>query len=250
MDGGCTQKDLRLCSLREGRILTKHNGRFDEILLLEDNSTAAVRRRFAGVGSEADGKTITVQVHRMNGAHKIAVAHRTYVAGSMRSQRSARIELAARLIDRAANGTSPVVVAGTSYGATSAFLEMLGERDFPFVVQIRPSTVVQLMERGSPTLTAAEVLKRGRWRNISTVMPDGATLACSAAKLATVALPTGVGQLFAAQVGGIQGVHRGTIIGLASFDASVGDLVQTISHVRWIRRDNSEPPRSGSSRCR
>ncbi len=224
--------------------MTQYVGRFDEILLLEDNSTAAERRRLAGVGSEDAGQTITVRVHRLNGASKVVVARRTYEAGSMRSKRSAKIELAAKLVDRAANGGLPVVVAGTSYGSTSAFLEMLGERDLPFVVQVRPSTAVQLNERGRPTVAAAETLERGRWRDISTLMPDGEGLDCSAAKLATVALPTGgTGKLFAAQVGGIQGVHRGTIIGLASFDASLADLVQLVAHVRWIRRASRKEKR-------
>ena len=120
----------------------------------------------------------------------------------MRSKRSAKIELATKLLDRAANGGAPVVVAGTSYGSASAFLEMLGERDLPFVVQIRPSTVVELAERGRPTVAAADVLERGRWRDISTVMPDGVELECTAAKLASVALPAGTGRLFAAQIGG------------------------------------------------
>ena len=217
--------------------MTQYVGRFDEILLLEDNSTAAERRRLAGVGTEDAGQIITVRVHRLNGASNVVVARKTYEAGSMRSKRSAKIELATKLVDRASNGGLPVVVAGTSYGSASAFLEMLGERDLPFVVQIRPSTTVQLNERGRPTVTAAETLERGRWRNISTTMPDGKGLDCSAAKLATVALPTGsTGKLFAAQVGGIQGVHRGTIIGLASFDASLAGLVQLVAHAQWIRR--------------
>lgn len=217
--------------------MTNQRRRCKEILLLEDNSTTAERRRLAGVGGEDAGQTITVCVHRLNGAIKVVAARRTYEVGSMRSKRSARIELATKLVDRAANGGLPVVVAGTSYGSASAFLEMLGERDLPFVVQIRPSTAVQLKERGHPTVRAAETLRRGTWRNILTLMPDGEGLKCAAAKLATVALPIGgTGQLFAAQVGGIHGVHRGTIIGLASFDASLDELVQLVAHAQWIRR--------------
>lgn len=216
--------------------MTKRVVHFDEVLLLEDNSTAAERRRHAGVGSRDAGQTITVRVHRLNGARKVVVARRTYDAGSMRSKRSAKIELARKLLERATNGRLTVVVAGTSYGSASAFLDMLAERDLPFVVQIRPSTVVRLNERGQPTVAAADMLVRGRWSNISAKMPDGTELACSAAKLATIALPTGTGRLFAAQVGGIQGVHRGTIVGLSSFDASLPDLVQLVAHARWIRR--------------
>lgn len=228
--------------------MSRHIDRFDEILLLEDNSTAAERRRLAGVGSEDSGQTITVRVHRLNGASKLVVARKTYEAGSMRSKRSARIELATKLVDRAANGgLQPVVVAGTSYGSASAFWELLGDRDMPFVVQIRPSTVVQLNERGRPLMAAEEVLERGEWRDVSTVMPDGTELECCAAKLATVMLPTGTGRLFAAQVGGIPGVHRGTIIGLASFDAGLADLVHLVAHARWIRRVSRKEKRGAAT---
>lgn len=214
-----------------------HGTRFDEILLLEDNSTAAERRRLAGVSNKDAGQTITVRVHRLNGASSLVVARKTYEAGSMRSKRSARIELASRLVDRAMNGgLHPVVVAGTSYGSAYAFLEMLAERKLPFVVQIRPSTTVQLNDRSRSSVAAADALEHVTWRDVSAVMPDGTTLECTAAKLATVVLPAGTGRLFAAQVGGIQGVHRGTIVGLASFDAALASLVQLVARARWIRR--------------
>ncbi len=223
-------------------------GRFDEILLLEDNSTAAERRRLAGVGSKDAGLTITVRVHRLKGASKLIAARTTYEAGSMRFKRSAKIELATGLIGRAAaHRIEPVVVAGASYGSVGAFLEMLGERALSFVVQIRPSTVVQLVEKGRPSMAAAELLVRGNWRDISVVMPDGTELECSAAKLATVALPAGTAKLFAAQVGGIQGIHRGTIIGLSSFDAALEDLVKLVAHARWIRRASRTERRAADS---
>ena len=49
-------------------------------------------------------------------------------------------------------------------------------------------------------------------------------------------LPLGSGRLFAAQVGGIKGIHRGTIIGLSSFDAPLPDLVRLVAYSRWIHR--------------
>lgn len=222
--------------------------RLRKIVLVEDNSATSERRCHVGVGPEYAGKTITVRVHRLNGTKRTVVATKTYKAGSMRSKRSAKIELVTKLIGRAVNGGLPVVVAGTSYGSTVAFLELLSERNLPFVVQIRPSTAVQLKEPGRPTVSAAEALDRGKWRDISAVMPDGSELECSAAKLATVALPAGAGRLFAAQVGGIQGVHRGTIIGLASFNASLADLVQLVAHARWIRGASRKQKRNEAAR--
>lgn len=225
--------------------MSRHVGRFDEILLLEDNSTAAERRRLAGVGGDETGQTITVRVHRLNGTSKLVAAHKTYAAGSMRSKRSAKIELATKLLDRAvAQSGESVVVTGTSFGSAAGFLEILGECALPFVVQIRPSTMVQVNEKdGCRSVAASEFLDRGQWREVSAAMPDGTELECSAAKLASVALPTGTARLFAAQVGGIQGVHRGTIIGLSSFDAALSDLVQLVAHARWIRRASRKEKR-------
>jgi DNA-cytosine methyltransferase len=232
----------------EARPASRYIGRFDEILLLEDNSTAAERRRLVGVGSEDAGLTITVQVHHLNAAGKLVVARKTYEAGSMRSKRSAKLELATELIGRAAERVlQPVVVAGTSYGSFAAFWEMLGERALPFVVQIRPSTVVQLVGKDRRSLATGDLLERGKWRKVSAVMPDGTELECSAAKLATVALPTGTAKLFAAQVGGIRGIHRGTIIGLASFDAALKELVHLVAYTRWIRRASRAEKRAAGS---
>jgi DNA-cytosine methyltransferase len=141
-------------------------------------------------------------------------------------------------------------VAGTSYGSAAGFLEILGKRALPFVVQIRPSTVVQLKEPDRPYMTAAEVFDRGVWRKISAQMPDGTELECSAAKLATVTLITGTAKLFAAQVGGIKGIHRGTIIGLASFDAALTDLIELVVHASWIRRSVRRAKRKTVSNVR
>lgn len=224
--------------------------KFKQLLLVEDNSDTSERRRLAGIGSADVGQNVTVRVHRLNGVSKLVVARRTYEVGSMRSKRSAKIELVTKLVRRATDGrVKPVVVAGASYGSAAAFLSMLSQRDLPFVVEIRPSTAVTLNERSRPCIAAAKLLRRGKWRDISAVMPDGTRLQCSAAKLATVALTAATGRLFAAQIGGIQGVHRGTIIGLASFDAPLADLVQLVAHARWIRRISRREKRHGTSRA-
>lgn len=224
---------------------------FQHVLLLEDNSNTAERRHDAGVRSDDTRRNITVRVHLLTRATKVVVAHRTYEAGRMRSKRSAKIELATKLVERSAGRDIEfVVVTGTSFGSAASFLEMLGKRHLPFVVEIRPSTMVQLHEKGYPRVTAAKVLDRGKWRKVSTLMPDGTELDCSAAKLATVALPNGRGNLFAAQVGGIQGIHRGTIIGLSSFDAALADLVRLVAHARWIRRVSRKEKRGGIASVR
>lgn len=226
--------------------MTRRIGSFDEILLLEDNTTAEERRRHAGVGSEDAGLTITVCVHRINGVRKVVAARKTYEVGSMRSNR--RIDLAAGLLSHAAiNDSEAVVVAGTSYGSSPVFLAKLCDLGLPFVVQVRPSTTVTPTQRGIPPLQAAEMLDRGRWRKITAALPDGTEVICSAAKLGSVALPIGTGRLFAAQAGGIQGVHRGTVIGISSSDIPIGELVQLVAHVKWIRQVVRSKRRAASS---
>lgn len=209
-----------------------------EIFLLEDNRTTAERRHLAGVGSRNAGLMVTVQVHRLNGASNAVVARETYDAGSMRARRNGLVELAVGLIIRAvAHAIEPVVVAGTSYGSTASFLGMLHDYKLPFVVQVRPSTVVTLAKKTKPLLTAAEALERARWKQITAIMPDGMAMVCGAAKLATVLLPGGTAYLFAAQIGEIKGVHRGTIIGVSSFDGALTELVGLAARSRWIRRE-------------
>ncbi len=228
--------------------MTRQTGGFDEILLLEDNASAAERRRHAGVGSEDAGRTITVRVHRINGTRKRVAARKTYEAGIMRSKRCARLEAAAGLLGRAAtNDSKSVVVAGTSYGSANAFLTMLCDLQLPFVVQVRPSKTVKPTKRGAKPVPAGEMLERGAWREIRAVMPDGSVVKCSAAKLGSISLSTGTAKLFAAQVGGIKGVHRGTIIGVSSFNGPINELVQLVAHARWIRRAVRRKRRAASA---
>ncbi len=192
-----------------------------------------------------------MRVHRLNGTVKLVAARSTYVVGSMRSKGSAKIGLAIKLLDRAASRTrgKSVVVTGASFGTATSFLETLAEQARSYVVQIRPGTRLRIgRNKGFSEVTAAQLLSSGTWRRISVTTLDGARLECSAAKLASVALPTAKARLFAAQVGGIRGVHRGTIIGLSSFDAPIQELVQLATHSRSIRRASREEKKSRASR--
>ena len=216
-------------------MMKRGRGEVEDVLLLEDNAAAAERLRHAGVGSVDTGMTITVRVHRISGSKKVIAASRTYEAGSMRSKRSARLDLAMRLLDRAAGRGNPTIVAGASYGSSVKFRELLAARDLPFVLQIRAGTAVSLMTMGHATVQAGEVLARSQWKKLTAVMPDGVKVGCSAAMLGDVALASGRARLFAAQIGGIKGVHGGAILGLASVSASLSNLVRLISHARWVR---------------
>ena len=210
----------------------------NEILLLEDNATSAERRTLPGVGTGEAAATVTVRVHRLSGDRRSIVARATYEAGSMQSKNGARIELIGQLLRRAvARSVKPIIVAGTSYGSAASFLALLCDGSLPFVVQIRPSTQVTLAARKGPAMPASKALSSAEWRQVTVTMLDGARLACTAAKLAKVEVPGCTAQLFAAQVGGIDGVHRGTIIGLSSLDVGLTNLVELAALSNWIRRE-------------
>jgi len=205
-----------------------------EVLLLEDNSDAAERQRRVGV-AEGNGTSITVRVHRFNGTASTVAASETYQVGDMRAERNGRINLAARLLKRARSTDRCIVVAGSSYGAAEAFLAVLSHSGLPFVVQVRPSTTIDVLGADRKSSKAGDLLAAGRWQDISTSLPDGSLIAYAAAKLADVQLPSGQGKLFAARVGGVKGAQRTTMIGLSSFDAALDELVRLVGFTRWIK---------------
>src|SRR4051812_32153071 len=199
-----------------------------EILLLEDNSGASERQRQVGVSRDTFRSSITVRVHRIGGTSSQLVASKTYKVGALSGARNGRIQLAVRLLDRAKPKKGCVVVAGTSYGSVVTFLSALSDIGLSFVVQVRPSTLLNVLGTNATPRTAGELLAGGRWEAVTSPLLDGTRVDYVAAKLADVDLPTGHAKLFAARVGGIEGAQRSTIIGLSSFDASIGELVQII----------------------
>jgi len=205
-----------------------------DVLLLEDNSDASERQRHVGV-AEGNGASVTVRVHRFNGIRSTVAASKTYRVGAMRGERNGRIKLAVRLIERARRANGCVVVAGTSYGSAGAFVTLLSDLGLPFVVQVRPSTQVRVLDSDSEGIKAGQLLEGRRWRNVTSPLPDGTEVDYAAAKLADIQLPTGRGKLFAARVGGIEGAQRSTLIGLSSFDAALDQLVRLAGYARWIR---------------
>jgi DNA-cytosine methyltransferase len=214
--------------------VSKAQLRTSVVLLLEDNSSAAERRRHAGVGSADAALKIKIRVHKVIDSRKFVAASKTYEAGSL-DPRSSRIDLAVSLLVRASAGSRAVVVAGTSYGSAPTFLSAISKQQLSFVVQIRPSTVVDPADDQRESARAADFLAKARWQELHAVMPDGTAFQCAAATLGEVSLSNGRGLLFAAQLGKIEGVHRGTILGISSFRADLPDLLRLVCHSRWIR---------------
>ena len=216
--------------------MTHHTGGFDEILLLEDNRATA--ERFGPTEERTPGSrpAITVRLHRISGTQSGVIRSRTYEAEKVRSNRNTRRDIVLDLLNGAPTaGAKSVVVAGTSFGSSKAFIAALHDLELPFVVEIPPSEGVIPAIGGSTRRPAADLLERGTWAAIRMRTPDGAAVSCRAAQLGVVHLPVGTGRLFAAQTGGISGVHKGTIIGIASFNGATAELVQLVAHGRWLR---------------
>lgn len=222
----------------------RRRSRWQEILLVEDNSARAERRRIAGVASPAGNSLVTVRVHRIRAAACEIVAEKTYRPGALkrRAKEGGKAAVALELID----GVRPrpkgtVVAAGPVYGCNVWFLAGLAERDLDYVVEVRPST--KLHSANGPAVNgsraaAAEFLGSAKWKGLDILVPGAAApIEYSTAPLAEVRLPDGrTGGLFAAQTGGILGVHRGTILGISSDrSAEPGDLLRVVGWTRWIR---------------
>ena len=216
--------------------MTGHTGEFDEILLLEDNKSTADRFDPANAGTLISHPAITVRLHRITGTLNDVIGSRTYEAERARSRPSERLNVVLDLLRNAPSaGAKTVVVAGTSFGASTPFLAVLCDLKLPFVVEIpRSKAVAAALEDGERT-RAADLVERGNWESTRVWLPGGTEVSYQAARLGEVELPAGTGTLFAAQIDGIGEIHKGTIIGISSFHGPIPDLIQLVGHARWIR---------------
>lgn len=219
-------------------------GTWTEILLVEDNSARSERRRIAGVATTNGRAQVTVRLHRIRGATCEVLAERAYRVGTLkrRAKDGGRAAVALELIDSSRRRYDcAVVVAGPVYGCNPWFLRGLAERGLDFVVEVRPSTPLFRSDSTSEVASrrsAVDLLENPRWRGFDITVPGAvAPVEFRAASLADVRLPSDEkGRLIAAQVGGILGIHRGTIFAVASDRrAELADLLRTVGWARWIR---------------
>ncbi len=218
--------------------------RWSEILVVEDNCARAQRQRIAGVAQANSRSQLTVRVHRISATGCEVLAERTYRAGALkrRAKGGGRATVALELIDGLRPSRSgTVVAAGPVYGCNAWFLAGLADRGLDYVVEVRPSS--ELRRTNGPAgdgarAAAVDLLRDPRWQGVGLPVPNAtALIQYWAAPLADVKLPDGgTGRLFAAQTGGIAGVHRGTIFGLASnCRVEILDLLRVVGWARWIR---------------
>ena len=212
------------------------------ILLVEDDSARSNRRPILGLQRGQSDVKVTVRVHRIVEGEwkkvygKAQVSRRQVEAGTREYRQAVALELLSRC-NRP--GGDPVIVAGASYSCSSSFIKSLVEKRLDFILEIRPSHQVECAQRGKRIKQrAANALGGAVWRDVEVAPRKGiSSIRYSVADLAEVCLPDDTtGRLFAAQTGGIVGLHPGTIIGLTSLRATaLEDLVRYIGWVRWIR---------------
>jgi DNA-cytosine methyltransferase len=171
------------------------------------------------------------------------IAERGYRTGSGK-EGSRRVAIALAMIDCARESDPPplVVVAGTTYGAHRVFLAGLIQRRLDFATEIRPSTRVArastTKRRRARFVDARSLLRGADWKHFNLAVPGAsAPVEYHVADLGAVQLNRSVGgRLVAAQTGGIQGLHRGTIFILTSqAKKSLKQIVESAGWARWIR---------------
>ena len=199
---------------------------------------------------------MNVRLHSITEEARGVVGQRAYQAGKLGG--SSKADIALRLIDEQAPfEVGAIVVAGATYGANRDFVNGLIERDISFVTEVRPSEL-RSKSRWKPLSRryVAAQIGAARWHSVLVDAPTSqGNFEFSVAELDGMTPHLRVpGRLFAAQTGGIEGLHRGTIVGFASAqDAELHELVRAIAWARWIRpahRREAKPPESAKSEVR
>lgn len=212
--------------------------RWQEILLVEDDSARAIRLGAAGVADRAS--RVLLRVHRIGPSGVRLVDERCYEPGPRGVGSRQRSDLALNLLDDL-SCTGSVIVCGPTYGCSSRFLDGLAARGLDAVVEVRPSSLVTVAGRvkASKPVPASDLLDGAKWQSF--VVPvagvSDRSVAYAVSRLGGGRVGSGsTGSLFAAQTGGITGVHRGTVFGFClADDVSLAELIETVGWARWIR---------------
>ena len=218
---------------------TRTPGSWTQILLLEDNSARANRRSAAGFRRPPDSDVV-LRFHRIENDAVSVAGESAYAPGTLGNSgaRGGRSTLALQLLDSiGAYPQETLVVAGPNYGGNQRFTDELQRRGFNWTVEL-PRNAVMRTEKNSSGVPIMSLLSSAKWKSHDIVSPGtGNILTYAVAHLGYVPLTDGVrGRLFAAQTGAINGVHKGTIIGLSSIaTTALDDLLRAVGWARWIR---------------
>jgi DNA-cytosine methyltransferase len=211
-----------------------------QLLLLEDNSARAQRRRTAGVRALST-REVVLRVHRIR-TNRISIAGESaYSPGTLGelARIGGRATIALDLLDSIrASRRDTIIVAGPRYGGSQWFIDELRHRRFSWTVELPRTAVIVPDGRSKGRLATNLLLSAKNWEDFDIVSPTtGKLIKYAIADLGFIPIGDGErGRLFAAQAGAINGVHQGTIIGLSSIlDTSLDELLRAVAWARWIR---------------
>ena len=212
------------------------------VFLVEDDSGRSNQRIQFDLQHEESAKGITVRVHKIVDGEWKAVYSQSRLSKRYSEKKTHKCKqtVAIELLNRydKVEG-APIIVAGASYGCSSTFVKSLIEKELQFIVEIRSTQMVEIAFHGSwIKCKAADVLRNVVWRDVKVAPRNGKpAFRYSVADLAETRLSDDTKmRLFAAQTGGIRGLHPGTIIGLTTLHGSpLEELIKIIGWVRWIR---------------
>lgn len=223
---------------------------WEQILVVEDDAATNKRRRLIAIGGSVR-HGVSVRLHSVTEQVRELLSERRYQAGKLVAGGGTKASIALRLIDEQLPVRNAVVVAGATYGGNRDFLSGLLDRGLPFVTEVRPSELLSTSRsKGLSRGHVATQLRNAKWRSVTIASPtvDG-TFDFSVAPLTGMTPHLRIsGQLFAAQTGGIAGLHRGTILGFAStLDEQLEELVQAVVWARWVRPSHRRHIRAETS---
>lgn len=213
-----------------------------QIFLLEDNASRATRRPLSGV-TLRNSRDIVVRLHKITTEGAQLIAEESYAPGTLNEvhPRGGRASFALQLIDSAQTiSKGSVIVAGPRYGSNAAFLRGVLERRFEFVVELqRGAPLPMLIQAGPGRLTSniSRRLSKVHWTNCQVTPPAARQpITYAVGDLEHLSLSGRQMRVFAAQIGGIRGIHQGTIIGFSSIEGTgLRELASVVSWTRWIR---------------
>jgi hypothetical protein len=234
--------------------------RWRAIYLIEDNSARAARQQVNGLVRNRGRATVVLRVHRITPAGIWTLAEARYAPGDLAQPpgQPGRSALALGLLDGLRPNRRAVIVAGPDYGAVRGFIEGLEQRGLDAVVGIKPSTRVVLADSRSDAPTPVRDLLQGAaWTHHQahfTGSAEPVDYALAVLGQACIGLRGAV--VFAGQKGGINGVHPGTIFGLAAGRSATPDeLLGRVSaptadkHMREKRRIYVRVPTASRYSC-